>query len=523
MLRTNPRRDAPIRLAVLVATALSCSCTALEPAVHRGDGSAPIERSATSLNSDAAAERAARAGLSGVRILDTGLDAFTERAALIEAAERTIDAQYYIWNSDLTGAHLAERLYAAAERGVRVRLLLDDVNVAGRDAVIAALDTHPNLEVRIYNPFVKRKGLGKALGFLREFARLNRRMHNKSFTVDGAVAIIGGRNIGDEYFDADLELNFRDRDVVAIGPVVEQVDGMFELFWSSALAYPIAQLTDAPLSPTDGAKRLDRVRSQRDALAQLGLPVVLDESSARPLVKDSWRRMTWAPATLVHDVPPAPDAVAESDTPQPTARALGALARAAERDVLIESAYLVMDETTLAGIAAIRARGVPVRALTNSLASNDVFANHAAYARRRKGMVEAGVELWELRPDAASCGTVVAVAGGCDGERAMGLHAKTFVFDRRTVYVGSLNLNLRSTYLNAETAMIIESPTLAEEVAASIETNLAFPNSWRVEIDGGRGVTWNDAQNRFRHEPATSWWLRTKAGFVALFPLEKYL
>jgi putative cardiolipin synthase len=511
------------RCAVAALMSMLCACASLPPLEERAATPVVMDSTPSNLARRAAAAAALRDGVSGVRILDTGLDAFAERAALIEAAQRSIDAQYYIWNSDLTGRYLAERLYAAAERGVRVRLLLDDVNVAGRDAVIAALDSHPRLDVRIYNPFPERQGVRKAFGLLREFARLNRRMHNKSFTVDGAVAIIGGRNIGDEYFDAGSALNFRDRDVVAIGPVVQQVAGMFEVFWNSALSYPIAQLARSTLDADEGNRLLREAREARAALQALKLPVPTDAAAGAAMIEKSWAAMTWAPATLVHDVPPAPEAVADTDIAQPTARALADLALSAQRDVLIESAYLVMDDPTLAGIEALRSRGVAVRALTNSLASNDVTANHAAYARRRKAMLAAGIELWELRPDARACLELIAVESSrCSDGRIIGLHAKTFVFDRRIVYVGSLNLNLRSTYLNAETAMIIEHEGLADAIATSIEASFAADSSWRVAFDRGR-VAWYEGTVRLDHEPASSWWRRTKSGFIALFPLEKYL
>ncbi len=207
-------------------------------------------------------------GLSGVRILDGGVDAFTERIALIDAAQRSIDAQYYIWNSDLTGQYMAHAIYAAAERGVRVRLLLDDINVAGRDATIAALDAHRNVEIRIYNPFPQRDGARKMLDLVTDFSRLNRRMHNKSFTVDGAVTIVGGRNIGDEYFDVNPGLVFRDRDVEVIGPIVDQVGTMFDAFWNSELTYPIAALSSKRLSDAETAEAARRRAQDRRNVAR---------------------------------------------------------------------------------------------------------------------------------------------------------------------------------------------------------------------------------------------------------------
>ena len=225
---------------VLALLLSACATLPTEPA-PRADALPRELAGSTALGSRVLSATTAHGSDSGIRLLDTGRDAFLERAALIEAAERSIDAQYYIWNSDATGRCMAARVYAAAGRGVRVRVLLDDINVGARDDVLALLDQHPNIEIRIYNPALQRRGLRWALGFLREFSRLNRRMHNKSFTVDGSVTIIGGRNIGDEYFDAHATLNFRDRDVVAVGPVVTDTAQMFDAFWNSVLARPVTE------------------------------------------------------------------------------------------------------------------------------------------------------------------------------------------------------------------------------------------------------------------------------------------
>ena len=231
----------------LLALLAGCARLPPQPAPLAPEGH--FAAGATTTLGRLAATQALPEDLSGVRVLDTGRDAFLERAALIESAERAIDLQYYIWNSDTTGIYIAHRLYAAAERGVHVRLLLDDVNVAGRDAALALLDSHANIEVRVYNPFARRHGAGRVLNLLGDFARLNRRMHVKTFTVDDSATIIGGRNIGDEYFDAHAHLNFRDRDVVAVGPVVENTGELFDDFWNAALSRPIAELTDTQPKP----------------------------------------------------------------------------------------------------------------------------------------------------------------------------------------------------------------------------------------------------------------------------------
>ena len=466
-------------------------------------------------------------GLSGVRILDSGADAFTERLALIASAQHSIDAQYYIWNSDLTGQYMAQAIHAAAERGVHVRLLLDDINVAGRDATIAALDSHHNIEIRIYNPFPQRTGVRRMFDLVTDFSRLNRRMHNKSFTVDGAVTIVGGRNIGDEYFDAGPDLIFRDRDVVAIGPVVDQVGAMFDAFWNSALTYSISALTTKRLSEQEAAERLDRARQTTAPLQALNFELPADSAAAERIVERSQAKMVWAPVRLVHDQPPRADRVGETSDLQPTAREFGQLAQAAQHEILIESAYLVLDDPSLAVLEGIERRGVAVRALTNSLASNDVTANHAAYARRREQTVASGIDLYELRPDAASCAVLVTIGGGCSDARIIGLHAKSFVFDRSVLYVGSMNLNMRSAFLNAESALIIDSPELAASVADAITLNMRPQNSWHVVRDSAGALTWithrDGATVQSRHEPETPWWRRTESGFIAMLPLEKYL
>ena len=466
-------------------------------------------------------------GLSDVRVLDTGADAFLERAALIDIAEQSIDAQDYIWNSDLTGRYLALRLLAAANRGVRVRLLLDDINTAGRDALLATLDAHPNIELRIYNPFEQRRGARKLLQFAFDFSRLNRRMHNKSLTADGAVAIIGGRNIGDEYFDAHAGFNFRDRDVVATGPVVAQTGAMFDDFWNSVYSVPISELSSERIRTRTAAELDEALREDAVELRAMGYPLPADAAASAAYLAQSRTAMRHVPAHLVHDEPPLPGAEADTDKVQPTASALAELARAASREILIESAYLVLDDASLEVVRAMRDRGVKVIALTNSLSSNDVTANHAAYARRRQPIVNSGIELHELRPDAEYCAEVIVIENGCAAApRTLGLHSKTFVFDRHTVAIGSMNLNLRSAYLNAETTMIIESPEIAQEVAAAIDRAASPDSSWAVTLDDGKLLWRTERAGEIvtsRHEPDTGWWRRFKSWTIARLPLEKYL
>jgi cardiolipin synthase C len=510
-------------VACLLGIALA-ACAALPEHAERTHSSAystPLETSLGRTASDATADRG---GQSGFLVLDGGKDALLERLALIEAAERSIDLQYYIWNSDVTGRYMAARVYAAAERGVRVRILLDDMNTKERDAVLAYLDSHPAIEVRIYNPIAARSGTGRLFGLARDFSRVNRRMHNKSLTVDGAATIVGGRNIGDEYFDASAELNFRDRDLLSVGPVVPQVAAAFDIFWNNSWAYPIASLTKATLTSEEAvARRASAIRAGEE-LAQRGYHPLHEPLPAQAHFASRLQQAIWAPARLVHDAPPLGD-VADTSSVQPVAHALAELAGSAQHEVLIESAYFILGDAALERFAQLKAHGVRLRALTNSLASNDLTTNHSGYARRRKQMLRSGLELHELRPDAASCQTLV--SNLCGAGAAFGLHSKSAVFDRRFVYVGSFNVNLRSAYLNTETALIIESPELADQVAKSIEENMRAENSWRVESDGRGRIRWvttrHGVEEASTHEPATGRWRRFQVRIYSIFPVEKYL
>ena len=364
------------------------------------------------------------------------------------------------------------------------------------------------------------------LQFAFDFSRLNRRMHNKSLTVDGAVAIIGGRNIGDEYFDAHAEFNFRDRDVVAMGPVVTQTGAMFDDFWNSPYSIPIGELTSKRIQTGTAAELDEALREDSHKLRAMGYQLAADAVARTEYLAQSRAGMRRALAHLVHDEPPVPGAEADTDKVQPTASALAAIARGASREILIESAYLVLDDASLKVVRSMTGRGVAVRALTNSLSSNDVSANHAAYARRRVPIVKSGVELHELRPDAVYCARVIVIENGCSAERTLGLHSKTYVFDRRTVAIGSMNLNLRSAYLNAEATMIIESPEIAGEVAEAIERAASLENSWSVTLEDGQ-LLWRTRRAgqlvSARHEPDTSWWRRFQSRMIASLPLEKYL
>lgn len=506
----------------LLAGLLVPGCRSLPPAVERAAEPAFDWPDTTTLGSLVSGPIRDHAGQSAFLILDTGSQAFEQRAALIEAAERSIDAQYYIWNSDVSGRYLARRLLLAADRGVRVRLLLDDINVAGRDAVLAALALHPNIQIRIYNPSAARAGLGKWLGFIADFQRLNRRMHNKTFVADAAFGIVGGRNIGDEYFDLHPHMNFRDRDVLAVGPVVRGMSANFDAYWNNAWAYAIEQLAPDVAANHEAELRLAEARAAAVDTTGLSHMPVQGGVAARAALGQTLAQAVWAPAELVFD-PPAADMHDGADRPRETAQALRRLVDASTSEILIESAYFILGDDQFEGVSQLRARGVRVAALTNSLASNDLTTNHSGYARRRGEMLAHGLALHELRPDAAACAVWIDNRGYC-GQGLVSLHAKSVVFDRRTLYVGSFNVNLRSIYLNGETALIIHSPVLAERVARDIELAMAPQNSWQVTQDAEERLRWStNGAAAWTHEPQTGVWRRFKSGLFSLLPLEKYL
>jgi putative cardiolipin synthase len=495
-------------------------CTSLpQHAAERRTSAAFAQPELTSLGRMALRSSAPHGGNSGFSIQDTGRQAFLQRAALIEAAERSIDAQYYIWNSDVSGRYLAKRLLLAADRGVRVRLLLDDFNSRGRDHLFAALDNHPNIAVRLYNPLGTREGPGKAMEALREFRRVNRRMHNKTFVVDAAFGIVGGRNIGDEYFGLHSSTNFLDRDMLAVGPVVGDISDSFDRYWNSHAAYPAADLAGKAAQTDPLGRRLAAARASADDTEGLACAPPRRADVALAAMGQWLEAVEWAPAELVFSEP-IPQVLPAEDHPAPTATRLAELTEASRREVLIESAYFILGDRQLTAIDRLTRQGIGVRAITNSLASNDLLGNHAGYARSRRGMLGSGIRLHELRPDAQICAGCALGTDACEGDVA--LHSKSVVFDRRVLYVGSFNINLRSIYLNGETVLIVHSPRLAASVAESIETAMQSDNSWQLAMEDNGPLRWHASDGVYRREPATGWWRRAKASLIGLLPIEKY-
>ncbi len=513
---------AAIAILTLLGTMVS-SCGSLPLQAENRQETTFTEVSRTKLFQIFSSDVQEHADDSGFILLRKGVRALNERILLADIAEQTIDAQYYIWNSDKSGKLFLNRLIQSADRGVSVRLLLDDFNVSDRDDQLLAVNSHPNIQIRIYNPFVTRSGVIKWLNFAVDFNRLNRRMHNKTYIVDGTAAIVGGRNIGDEYFNQNSHLNFSDLDLLTIGPVVEQVSESFEAYWNSPWAIPVDQILTTSLDQIEGKELLNELHDTQEQQLHLSphYEAIDPETNFQQIIKE----FVWAHAEFFYDEPGADEKTAHPKGPKRVAQKLIDLAEKSRHEVLIESAYFVLNEPALKLAGRLQESGVRIYVLTNSMASNDVLPNHASYAMVRRDMLDQGIELFELRPDAVSCLELIGHQNYCDDDSFLGLHSKAAVFDRKIVYIGSLNFNLRSAYLNSEVGMIIHSPVLAEQLVQQIEQNMLPENSWQAVLDE-ESVQWvteiDGEEVRSNHEPQTSWRQRFKAGVLTLLPGANY-
>ncbi len=423
----------------------------------------------------------------GVYVLEDGGGAMVARAWLSEYAEHTIDVQYFIFSADNVGLIAVDYLVRAAERGVKVRVLVDDLLLEADAAELLALDALSNLEIRIYNPNIN---LGKRLpaklfNTVTDFRGINQRMHNKTFTVDGRIVITGGRNIADEYFDYDHEYNFRDRDVLLLGGVARQVERVFEQFWSDPLSRPIGELSDA--APTDSAVAARIARLHQYACDPANYwPQVRAQVASIPVAFEAIQasgRLQWLDSVShVSDVPGKNDATHGLGGGGVTLDTLLELVRQARSSIAIQSPYLVTTELGRSVFRDAVQRGVEVRILTNSLASTDNLEAFSGYQRDRGELLQTGVRLFEFRPDAAERTTIMtgAVVGALAHPPIFGLHAKSMVIDGRITVIGTFNLDPRSANLNTECITIIRSDAIAAGVLAGMEVEFRPENAWET-------------------------------------------
>ncbi|WP_170418142.1 phospholipase D family protein [Ruegeria atlantica] len=456
-------------------------------------------------------------GRSGVRLISDGEQALVSRLLMAAAAERTIDAQYYLLHNDPTGHLFAASLLQAADRGVRVRLLLDDMDTSSYDAMTAALDYHENIEIRLFNPFWRNQNL--LIAGLTDFKRINRRMHNKSMTADNSFTIVGGRNIGAEYFLAREDMNYADLDVLAAGPVVNEVSQSFDAYWNSEFAVPARAVVGEPeaFSLPDARNRLNELVDEARQ-TQYGSAL---RKSAQESFADGALTLDWVPARLYAD-PPSKAAGVETSDPILASQLLPYFENA-DSEVNIVSAYFVPRNNGVRWMTELENRGVDVKVVTNSLGSNDVVPVYAHYAKKRRALLRGGVELYELRPDAYQ----VRRRGVNWAQSRSGLHSKAFAIDDRYLFVGSFNWDPRSVNINTEMGILIDSPALAIQTLGALDEALPA-YTYQVTLERAGQLKWKTRGSggeilEYESEPTGSAWDHIISGFLGILPIGSQL
>ena len=463
---------------------------------------------------------------SGVLLLANGVDAFVGRAVLADMAERSIDVQYYMFHQDTVGRMLIRELLAAADRGVRVRMLIDDMYGEDADDTWSALNTHPNMEVRLYNPFVR--GHSKNIQFVTQLKRVNHRMHSKTYTVDNQASIVGGRNIGDEYFDADKDVAFSDLDAMAIGSVVPDVSDEFDQYWNNRHSYPVSTLI-AGIKP---AGTLDNLRGELDEFYQMKQALVyrnaMKNSELANALRNKTAEFSFSEARIIHD---SAEKMTKEDGNWKEELLISQLApyiqRATDEYILV-SPYFVPGQRGADAICKLSEQGVRVRILTNSLASNDVAAVHTGYMRHRKQLLRCGVELYELNEQLKKVEEKLFT--WLPGLSKSSLHAKTMAMDKKTMFIGSFNFDQRSLNINTEIGIVFDDPEIAARSSQNFDEHIDKV-AFRVELisdeSGNESLRWTGKEKGktivFNHEPYTGFWKRLSVNLMRVLPVDSML
>jgi putative cardiolipin synthase len=515
-------------LAFLIVALLLSGCTSFD--VQR-EPSQALPASDSSFGRSIQAQAAPYEGKSGFRLLTNSSEAFMARAELIRNAQSSLDLQYYIVHDGISTRMLVEELLKAADRGVRVRILLDDTTSDGLDWTIATLAAHPHIQIRLFNPLHlgRATGVTRAMGRLLNLSQQHRRMHNKLWLADNSVAIVGGRNLGDEYFDAEPNLNFTDIDMLSVGPVAEQLGHSFDQYWNSALSKPI----DAFLSGKPTQKDLQDTRMQLEASLQEtrkqnhALYQQLMTYTTHPRL-DIWRReLIWAWNQALWD---APSKVLAKGDPDPHLLLTTQLApelRGVSKELIMISAYFVPGQPGLVYLTGRADAGVSVSLLTNSLEATDVPAVHGGYAPYRKALLEHGVKLYELRRqpgEGGGSGPHIFYSKSYRGSDSS-LHSKAMIFDQQKSFIGSFNFDPRSVLWNTEVGVLVDSPELAAHVRRSALEGMAPPLSYQVKLVDDRLVweTEDDGKMHVLTKEPGSMWRRFNAWFSTAVGLERML
>jgi putative cardiolipin synthase len=443
---------------------------------------------------------------SGFLLLDNNAESLHQRLMLIDEARYSLDIKYYLWYGDDSGELIFKRAMDAAERGVRVRLITDDILLISEDENIAVIDAHPNVEVRLFNPWRQYSSRRKKK-VAQTVERFNYRMHNKLIVADNRIAILGGRNLGDEYFGLNSTFNFLDIDVLGVGPVARESSELFDHFWNNpAVASASAFGHDQPEESPQEIEYADLERLKQSERLQ-NFPI--ERQNWDKILQSFVQRLHPGASKVVYDT------LEGEGISQKMATIIPEFSKTAKNELLIVNAYLIPNEDMMNETRELVQKGVKIKVVTNSLASQDVPAVNSHYGPWRKAILEAGVELYELRPDAAikaQTDTPPIVSG------FIGLHSKASVVDRSRVYIGSFNLDPRARDFNTEMGVLIDNPELAQELAQVAEELMQPQNSWQVKLNDEGKLTWQSGEDIRTRQPAQSFWQRVMDVFFKIFP-----
>ncbi len=494
-------------LAVVLSTVVLGACATLEPVELPDEytpppAETPLWLSLRSIRPD-----------NWLVLLDDGPGALEWRLNAIDSASESIALQTFLWDFDTAGSMILSHLLAAADRGVRVRLLIDDTFLAGEDRILLALGRHENIEYRVFNPFKRRTNglITRHILNLADFGRLDHRMHNKALVIDNQIAIVGGRNLADEYFGLGVEGNFRDLELMVGGPIVRAISESFDEYWNDIWSFPIEMLSHLEASYAD----------LEDAATVKEPDIRIHTESPPELMQRRWealvRHSLAGTTTLYVDMPPTADFDDPESAPVQIAEELIRLFDEAKEEILILSAYLIPSEHLEAAVRRAVERGVHVRILTNSIRSNNHLAAHAAYRNHIGQMLDDGVYLHEVRVDARD--RYVYMFPPAE-EKELALHAKALVIDRDKVFIGSPNLDPRSLRINTEMALLVQSPALNAKVRSAFARDFELANAWELEYNDQGRVMWVSDGIVLDRQPAGSFMQRIEDWFLAHLPIE---
>jgi len=496
-----------LRLVLTVAVLLLAGCGSLQPVELPPEYTPPPADTPLWSTVDAAA------GTDWHILLNDGPGALDWRLAAIDSAAESIDLQTFLWHFDTAGAMVLDHLLRAADRGVLIRMLIDDTFLVHEDELLLALAAHPNIEYRVFNPFKRRSGglATRQLLNLGDFGRLDHRMHNKAMVIDNQVAIVGGRNLADEYFGLDEGSNFRDLELLLGGPIVQAVAAEFDIYWNDRWSFPIEAIAHAKAS----ADMLAEARQIAEAATHIHREATPTELVDRWV--DAIAEADRGEARLFADEPPDDNPKNRDEAPVQVANELARLFDGADTEILIVSAYLIPTPDLEGAVQRALDRGVRVRILTNSIGSNNHLTAHAAYRKHIDTLLESGAELHEVRTDAKDRERYILTP---IGRKTLALHAKALVIDDDKVFIGSANLDPRSLRINTEMGFLVTSNAFNAEVRTALEGDFATENAWRLERQDDGRIFWVSDDETLESQPATSFMQRIEEWFFSHLPIE---